>query len=88
MNMATKGGARGKARARPRAELEEDASSDEETRARDVREIRVARRRRVMERNDRDARLSVAWQQTSARRDASRTLSVGEEAVRQAEAAL
>ena len=53
-----------------------------------MREIRVARRRRVMERNDRDVRLSVAWQQTSARRDASRTLLVEEEAVRQAEAAL
>ena len=51
--MATKGGARGKARMRPRAELEEDASSDEETRAVNAREIRIARRRRVRERNDR-----------------------------------
>ena len=66
MNMATKGGARGKARTRPRAGLEEEASSDEETRAVNAREIRVARRRRVRERNDRDARLSVAWQQTRA----------------------
>ena len=78
--MSTKGGARGRARARSRAELEEGASSDEETRARDACEICVARRRRVveereqMECNDRDARLPVVWQQTSARRDASRTL--------------
>jgi len=84
--MSTKGGARGRARARSRAELKEGASSDEEMRARDAREIRIARRRRVveqreqMERNDRDARLHVVWQQT-------RTLSE-EEAVRQAEAAM
>ena len=86
--MATRGGARGKARTRLRAGLEEEASSGEETRAVNAREIRVARRRRVRNRNDRDARLSVAWQQTSARRDASRTLSEEEEVVRQAEAAL
>ena len=50
-------------RARSCAELEEGASSEEETRALNAREIRVARRRRVVEdreqreRDDLDARL-------------------------------
>ena len=90
--MATNGGPRGRARARSRAKLEEGASSEEETRALNAREIRVARRRRVVEDReqreceDLDARLHV-WQQTMARREASRTLSEGE-AERQAAAAM
>ena len=87
--MATKGGPRGGARARSRAELEEGASSEEETRAPNARKIRVARRRRVVEDREQqarelDARLH-AWQQTMARREESETLSEGE-AERQAAA--
>ena len=80
--MATNGGPLGRARVCSRAELEEGASSEEETRALNAREIRVARRRRVVEdreqreRDDLDARLH-AWQQTMARREASETLSEG-----------
>ena len=81
--MATKGGPRRGAHSRSRAELEEGASSKEETRAPNAREIRVARRRRVVEDREQydreqharelEARL-YAWQQTMARREESETL--------------
>ena len=47
--MATKGGPRVGAGARSCAQLEEGAASDDETHALDEREIRVARRRAVVE---------------------------------------
>ena len=90
--MATRSGARGAARGR-RTRVgteEEEASSGEEPCVgnANARDVRVARRRRVRRRTDRDAHLSVERQQTGARGPAVRTLSEEEEAVRQAEAAL
>ena len=90
--MATRSGARGAARGR-RTRVgteEEEASSGEEPCVgnANARDVRVARRRRVRRRDDRDARLSVERQQTSARGPAVRTLSEEEELMRQADAAL
>ena len=47
--MATKGSPREGARAHSRAQLEEGASSDDETRALNACEVRIARRRIVVE---------------------------------------
>ena len=80
--MATKGGPRVGAGARSRAQLEEGAASEDEMRALNEREIRVARRRAVVEDREQydrelEARLN-AWQQTMARREGSETPLEGE----------
>ena len=71
------------------SQLEEGAASDDEMHALNEREIRVARRRAVVEDREQyerelEARMN-AWQQTMARREESETLLEGE-AERQAAA--
>ena len=71
--MATKGSPRDGAGVRSRAQLEEEASEDA-TRTLNEREIRVARRREVLEQYEREleARLN-AWQHSTAFREESET---------------
>ena len=79
--MATKGSPRDGAGACGRAQLEEGAASEDATRTLNEREVRVARRRAVVDREQQgralEARLN-AWQQSMERREESKAQEEGE----------